>query len=246
MLKWRRVLAGVTLGAYWLLLFGATHLSPVQLSRLHFRGHDKVLHFAAFASLTLLQWVVRYGKQRPNPLSLRPYFLLVIMAAYGAIDEITQVLVGRDSSLFDWASDVAGAVAALVMLFVLRRRVHWLILYWVGMTIVIHWPGTLFVVLPAHAAEFRVAGKIIAYLILTLLWLRMLSNGQFVMNKLVFWLSVYVLGAYALFDYFAGMLREPPLPVGDLVASLTAIAIGVFIVAAAAAAQARRVPDPYE
>ena len=187
---------------------------------------------------------MRYGKQRPNPWSLRPYGLLAIIAAYGAIDELTQGFVGRDTSLLDWASDVCGAVAALVMLFVLRRRVHWLILYWVGMTVVSHWPGTLLVVLPEHASEFRVGCKIIAYLVLTLLWLRTLGKGQFVMNKLVFWLSVYVLGAYALVDYVAGMLRDVPLPVGDLVASLTAIAIGVLF--AAAAAQTRHVPDPYE
>jgi VanZ family protein len=47
---------------------------------------------------------------------------LIIVAglAYGAIDEQTQKLVGRDCSLRDWIADAGGAVTAVVILLVIR------------------------------------------------------------------------------------------------------------------------------
>lgn len=49
-----------------------------------------------------------------------------LAAAYGAVDEIHQAFVpGRQSSVFDWASDAAGAVLCAAALTWLRERPRW-------------------------------------------------------------------------------------------------------------------------
>lgn len=87
---------------------------------------DKTMHFAAYfvlaTSLLLTLWA--YGRS----LSRRQMLTFLVMAAYGAVDELTQPLVNRHASLLDWIASAAGAAAAVavhalvVMLHRRRRR----------------------------------------------------------------------------------------------------------------------------
>ncbi|HUE73823.1 MAG TPA: VanZ family protein [Pirellulaceae bacterium] len=68
---------------------------------------DKVLHFVAYAGLAFL-WLVAaatFGR-----VTWVMYLLVMIGAAlYGAVDEITQSMVGRHMDIADWRFDVMGA-----------------------------------------------------------------------------------------------------------------------------------------
>ena len=82
-----RLIAIAVLAVYWLALSVSTHMPSGVVP--HPRAWDKLFHFAAYGGLTfLLAWpaTVRSGQ------SVRTYVLLfVIVACYGAVDELGQI-----------------------------------------------------------------------------------------------------------------------------------------------------------
>jgi VanZ family protein len=107
------------LAAYWLVQFGATHVPndfPIVPT-----GHwDKLAHFGAFGLLAFLcatVWQISVGLL----IGAHLRFLWLLVVAYGAIDEWTQTLVGREASWLDWLADVAGAAAGLAVFQLLAR-----------------------------------------------------------------------------------------------------------------------------
>lgn len=115
----------VALALYTLLLLAGTHVPQPPEELVDLAGSDKTLHFAAYATLALLAGV---------NLALRGWFrltavLLVFfaLAVFGALDEITQPLVGRQADVRDWAADVSGVVGGVigvVLGLVICRRVQ--------------------------------------------------------------------------------------------------------------------------
>jgi VanZ family protein len=110
------------LGGYWLALFIATHLPldtpllPVEIDNV-----DKVYHFTAYAILAGLlatTWQLSSGILTGRHLR----WAWVVLAIYGAADEITQIAVHRDCSTWDWCADVTGAAVGLVAFFWLSKR----------------------------------------------------------------------------------------------------------------------------
>jgi VanZ family protein len=103
---------------YWLFMFAGTHvpdvgkISPEALQ--HIPHLDKAAHFSLFAGwITLACWVVASGAAK---LSSRVVMgLFAAGALYGAFDELTQSLVGRDTSLGDYLADLAGMLSALAI-----------------------------------------------------------------------------------------------------------------------------------
>src|SRR4051812_14758594 len=101
---------------YWGLLFTLTHLPP---SKIHEPTSltDKQCHFIAYAVLSFsvgVTLMVTLPGRRWIPL-----FVIALAMAYGAIDERTQPMFGRDCELGDWIADSLGSVAAAVVLFVI-------------------------------------------------------------------------------------------------------------------------------
>jgi len=101
------------LAAYWLALIVGTHTPRPPQVLLHANVSDKLLHLAAYAGLALLaclniafRWGLSWRRLMAVPLAL---------AAYGVLDEVTQIPVGRECELLDWAADVIGATAGLAM-----------------------------------------------------------------------------------------------------------------------------------
>jgi VanZ family protein len=97
------------LSVYWMALFAATHVPHVPPP---VPPHsDKWLHIAAFAVLAALfawTWSLR------APFGWRQGLaVLVILAVYGAVDEVTQPYTGRYASVADWIADVIGIVCGL-------------------------------------------------------------------------------------------------------------------------------------
>ncbi|MBK8914439.1 MAG: VanZ family protein [Phycisphaerales bacterium] len=105
----------ITLAAYWILLFAATHYPRVELRGLP-QQSDKWVHFLAYALLAWLFWRWWRGSGRANA----GMVTIVVLSAYAAIDEWTQGFVGRGTDSADWLADVAG-VCAVVGLLECRR-----------------------------------------------------------------------------------------------------------------------------
>jgi VanZ family protein len=99
------VAAFTAVSVWWGLMFLGTHL-PV-LPHPHVRMSDKLQHCGAYLGLSfLLLGVLRAYWPRSLKTFLTP---ILIGAAYGAVDELTQLLVpNRYAELLDWAADVTG------------------------------------------------------------------------------------------------------------------------------------------
>jgi VanZ family protein len=113
----RRILWVMTI-AYWVLAFTLTHTPPKNTPDLP--GSDKTKHFLGYLVLAFLigtTWYLAFPRRR----RLMPLMVVVIAAAYGAFDEVTQAYVGRTPDLHDWYADMLGALAAAALLFVLER-----------------------------------------------------------------------------------------------------------------------------
>ncbi|MCC6491910.1 MAG: VanZ family protein [Pirellulales bacterium] len=97
--------------AYLILLFVGTHvpMPPEQVVDMS----DKLLHFSGYALLTvvvLAGWELSIGV-----LEAKHYFAVWLAGTlYGAIDELTQPMVGRTCDVNDWAADVAGLLGGLL------------------------------------------------------------------------------------------------------------------------------------
>jgi VanZ family protein len=113
----RRILWAMT-AAYWVAIFVATHLPPEHLPRPGVR--DKTAHFFAYLGLSFLVGTTLWLAY-PRGRRVIPLLVLVIGAAYGAFDEITQGMVRRHPSVDDWLADCAGAAVAAGILLLAQR-----------------------------------------------------------------------------------------------------------------------------
>ncbi len=113
----RGILWTMTL-SYWVGLFVLTHTPPSHMPK--GPGNDKLMHFLAYLVLSFLLGTTLYLAVPSQRRRLAP-LVLVLGAAYGAMDELTQPLVGRDAEWGDWFADLGGVVAVAAVLFVLVR-----------------------------------------------------------------------------------------------------------------------------
>jgi VanZ family protein len=111
----------IALAGYLIVLIVGTHLPPDSpfLPREH-QHLDKLYHFLAYAllgGLLATTWQLTVGV-----LSSRHLWLTwIAVAVVGAVDEFTQLIVGRDCEFSDWAADVAGALVGILIFVWLRR-----------------------------------------------------------------------------------------------------------------------------
>ena len=114
---WRRTsLAALII--YWFTLVIATHVPKVPEIRLE-QG-DKLVHVAAYAVLALLA-AVCWSAWRSPLRRLDFVWLIAALAAYAAIDEITQTPFGRQADFHDWLADLVGLACGIVAYAVVSR-----------------------------------------------------------------------------------------------------------------------------
>jgi VanZ family protein len=90
--------------AYGVMLVTVTHLPP---SKLPATGvSDKLEHILGYGLLAVLVSATVRAYLRRVPFLA----IAVALAAFGAVDEVTQPLVGRTADVWDWVADVGGIV----------------------------------------------------------------------------------------------------------------------------------------
>jgi VanZ family protein len=108
--------AWVLTGIYWLCLFAMTHVPAPRLPQVGVS--DKTAHMTAYALLALglgiSLWLAQCSPIKACLLAL------AIAAAYGAVDEISQIPVGRTADVHDWLADLTGAGAACALVLAIR------------------------------------------------------------------------------------------------------------------------------
>ena len=109
--RYRRAILIACMGV-WLIEVVATHTPAARAPRLHVS--DKVVHTVAYFLLGGLFWLtlLAYGMRRWK----RPICVLVTLAVYAAVDELTQELVaGRQAAVSDWLADMIGLATAVAL-----------------------------------------------------------------------------------------------------------------------------------
>ena len=88
-----------------------THLpQEVMPERLQISGLDKIEHVLAYGAITIL-FVVSF---RVCPSLLLAAVLFFAISVVDAVDELTQPLVNRVASPFDWLADIVGISVVLL------------------------------------------------------------------------------------------------------------------------------------
>jgi hypothetical protein len=111
--------------AYGLILLIATHAPArdvqfiVRAADYGLFDPDKLLHMAAYGVLGLLA-ALAYGG-RWQTMSSATVTLFVLIAAWGAVDEVTQPLFGRLADASDWVCDLIGGGIGLAAGFAASR-----------------------------------------------------------------------------------------------------------------------------
>ena len=85
---------------------------------------DKAFHLGAYFALTMLWLFLLRGRHK---ISLHIAICCGVVAFYGAFDEVTQPMFGRQMDIFDWVADITGmllAAACFVLVNTFDRRVH--------------------------------------------------------------------------------------------------------------------------
>jgi VanZ family protein len=115
--NWPQRISLAILVAYWCVLFIATHV-PIPQPDLGVENDDKWIHAFAYGVLALL--VATAWSLRANFGWRQAFIVLVILAIYGALDEITQIPVNRQADVADWLFDVVGIVVGLAVFLAVR------------------------------------------------------------------------------------------------------------------------------
>ncbi len=110
-------IATILLIGYWLILFAATHIPRVPMPNVE--HSDKVIHLAAYSVLSfLLAWAIPTRQKYPWAHVIWAFLLAM---TYGAIDEFTQIPVGRTADVYDWIADTTGALIGVVVYSIARK-----------------------------------------------------------------------------------------------------------------------------
>ncbi len=104
--------AGLLVGLviYSIVLIFATHLPNINTG-IRTPGFDKVLHFIAYGCQGALAMSILCAAGRASLKNI--LVLIVVLACFGAFDEITQPAFGRKAEFLDWIADCAGVVLAV-------------------------------------------------------------------------------------------------------------------------------------
>ena len=113
-IKLFRVRLGIIgLALYWVTIFVGTHLPAGP--KVAAKVDDKIVHFLAYFGLAVFLCYVT-----TSAASWRRFGIVALVAmAYGAIDELTQLLVpSRTASFLDYAADLGGIFSAILLYWV--------------------------------------------------------------------------------------------------------------------------------
>ena len=108
----------IIVAGYWLALLVGTHMPRVPKA-LQMPGSDKWQHTVAYAGLAFLL-VARCSVARPLTWK-RSLGAAGVVILFGAVDELTQIPVGRDAEFKDWLADILGTAIGIALFAMLRR-----------------------------------------------------------------------------------------------------------------------------
>jgi len=111
----RQILTITVLVLYWPAIFILSHI-PIPQLVYKARVSDKTIHFLAYFILVFLVWFAISPNKKVDWRRAPAWLILIIVIWYGVLDEWLQAYVGRNADVMDFATNLAGVSAGLLML----------------------------------------------------------------------------------------------------------------------------------
>ena len=207
---------------YWVVIFILAHI-PIPELVYKARVSDKTIHFLAYLILVFLFWFASNPGRKVNWWKASVWWVFLITAVYAVIDELLQGYVGRNCDAVDFAADLVGAFAGLILFSFFTFWPAFLIV--TGVTIFL-----LANLAKANLAELvpvtNFAFHLFAYALFSLVWIQIMSERIHLKSQKLKWLIVALalpIGLLLIVKLSSILLgRNVGLP--DIVISVAAIA----------------------
>ena len=229
----RRKLAIISLAIYWPTLFVFSHIRVPE--KVQEAGvSDKTLHFLAYATLVFLLWFALNPERKVCWRKATVWWVLLIVAAYGIVDELLQGYVGRSCERADLIADLAGAFTGCVILTVLT---FWPAAVILGGALICGLTNIARKELSEIAPIANAMFHLFSYAVFTLIWIRYmrLSDTLRVLKTNRKWLITALAAPIALIVVAKGysIAQGKDFPIQDVILSVVGIGGAVGIWAAA-------------
>ena len=167
-LSHRKKLTIILLLLYWVAIAILTHIPIPQLVR-KAQVSDKALHCLAFLILVFLLWFAVKPNEKVNWRKAAVWWVLLIMAGYGMVDELLQNYVGRSGNATDFLANLAGVGVGLILFSIFSFWPAFLVVTAIAVFILTNLArANLAELIPVVNAVFH----LFAYGLFTLLWVR--------------------------------------------------------------------------
>jgi VanZ family protein len=167
-LSLRQKLIIISLLLYWPAIFVLAHI-PIPQLVYKAQVSDKTLHLVVYLILVFLLWFAVSPDRRVNWRKAAVWWVFLIMAGYGGVDELLQGYVGRSCDIKDFLANLVGVSGGLILFSFLT---FWPALLAVtGITIFCLTNlarANLTELVPVTNAMFH----LLAYAVFTMLWIR--------------------------------------------------------------------------
>ena len=227
-LSHQQKIAACVLVLYWPALFVLAHVPIPQVVQ-EADVSDKAPHFLAYLVLTFLIWSAASGDRKVKWRRAAPWLVLFVIVIYGIFDERLQSYVaGRSCDVRDFFTDLAGALAGLVLSSFLT---FWPVGLLVAAALIFGVTNITRVnladLLPVTNAVFH----LVAYAILTVLWINCMHLFPAAKAPKVKWLIVAFSGpaGFLMIVKFFSVITGKDFAFYDIIISLGAIAAVVAV-----------------
>lgn len=170
---------------YWVAIFILAHI-PIPELVYKAQVSDKIIHFLAYLILVFLFWFATNPGRKVNWRKGTVWWVFLITAVYAIIDELLQGYVGRSCDAVDFAADIVGAFAGLVLFSFFTFWPAFLIV--TGVTIFL-----LTNLAKANLAELvpvtNFVFHLFAYALFSVLWIQIMSERIHLKSNKVKWLT---------------------------------------------------------
>ena len=122
--KHKKYLVYLPLILYWILILTLTSLPGVDVPNIQI--NDKIEHLLAYGGLGfLLNLSLRIQNKFTLVKKYPAWFTVLIVSAYGALDELHQLFIpGRSCDILDWSADTIGVIIGVTIMTLLILAVE--------------------------------------------------------------------------------------------------------------------------
>lgn len=113
-LSLRQKLIIISLLLYWPAIFVLAHI-PIPQLVYKAQISDKTLHLITYLILVFLLWFAVSPDRRVNWRKAAVWWVLLITAGYGGVDELLQGCVGRSCDIKDFLANLVGVIGGLIL-----------------------------------------------------------------------------------------------------------------------------------